>query len=146
MIDTGDGLTAMALAAGKIGHGCMYVLGFLNMTIFTAPTIIELNTQMRVCQTGSNAHLSGSGAVRKKSPLNTGYFHKGALTAGKNLILFIIARAGLISFVAMHSRGHLFLSRNRPRQYYKSGQQQNEKAKKDFTDAVFIPHSKLLRV
>jgi len=116
VINTGDGLAPVALAAGEVGPGCVNVAGFCYVAVLAAPPPIELNSPVGVRQARANTHLGGNGAVREDALFDPGNFHKGALTTGKHLIFFIVTGAGLTFLIAPDGRGDLFLSGGRLRQ------------------------------
>jgi hypothetical protein len=82
-----------------------------GVAILTAASLIEFYTCMGVRQAGTNPHRSTGGAVSENAAADPRNAHKGKLAAGPDLILFVIAGAGLALLIPPDRRGHFFLGR-----------------------------------
>lgn len=118
VLDAGDGLAPMALAASKIRPDRMNISGLLHVTGPAAKVLVEFNTPVGVHQAGTDTHLGRAWAVREDPSGDAGDTDNRAPPLGKDLVFFVVAGAGLILLVAHDRGGHFFLREGKACQKY----------------------------
>jgi len=92
---TGYGLSSVTLPASEIGPNRVYVFCLFHVTVLTAPSLVELDTPVGVCQSGTNAYRRCGRTVRENATGYSGYFYQRSHPARFDFVLLIEPGADL---------------------------------------------------